>query len=90
MKFNNYPLNKCKNFGYTFSVIFFLLIFLIFIFLKFYFLYIILSVVLLIITIKKPEFLKLLAFIGKTWSYIRSNLFSNNINNYLYYNYNTN
>ena len=62
MNFSGYPTNKSKNFGYTFSIIFFL-VFLYFFFngvLSFSFLLI--SLFLTLITILKPNFLSPFSF----------------------------
>ena len=88
-KIQEFPIKKCKNFGYTFSVLF-LLITLYFFFSKqqsilllFFYFYIFFSVSFFFANLfKVTRFL-----LGKIWNIIRQNFFSNNLN-FTLYNYN--
>ncbi len=85
MKFLNFPIIKCKNFGYTFSIIFGLLALLdIYFFTKHYPLYITLSILLLIISAKKPELLKPLGFYWEKFGILLGTIFSPIILTFVY------
>ena len=85
MKFLNFPIIKCKNFGYTFSIIFGLLALLdIYFFTKHYPLYITLSILLLIISAKKPELLKPFGFYWEKFGILLGTIFSPIILTFVY------
>lgn len=85
MKFINFPISKCKNFGYTFSIIFGLLALLdIYFFIKHYFIFITLSILLLIISAKKPELLKPFGFYWEKFGLLLGTIFSPIILTFVY------
>lgn len=85
MKFINFPISKCKNFGYTFSIIFGLAaLFDIYFFNQHYLIYIALSTLLLIISAKKPELLKPFGFYWEKFGLLLGTIFSPIILTFVY------
>ena len=85
MKFINFPISKCKNFGYTFSIIFGLVaLFDIYFFIQHYLIYIVLSTLLLIISAKKPELLKPFGFYWEKFGLLLGTIFSPIILTFVY------
>ena len=85
MKFITFPISKCKNFGYTFSIIFGLAaLFDIYFFNQHYLIYIALSTLLLIISAKKPELLKPFGFYWEKFGLLLGTIFSPIILTFVY------
>lgn len=76
-KIQEFPINKCKNFGYTFSVLF-LLITCYFFFNKnsLYFSFFFISIVFVLLTFFLPSYLKLLAFYWERFGFFLGKIFS--------------
>ena len=75
-KYTSYPLNKCKNFGYTFAIIFLLLsVYFIILNKNFIFLFF-LSLVLTLISIFFPKILQLPSFYWEKFGYFLGTIFS--------------
>tara|TARA_B100000886_G_scaffold339495_1_gene305116 strand:+ start:1152 stop:1556 length:405 start_codon:yes stop_codon:yes gene_type:complete len=76
-KNQEFPIKKCKNFGYTFSVLF-LLLACYFFFNKnsLFFFFFFISVVFFLLTFFLPSYLKLLAFYWERFGIVLSKIFS--------------
>ena len=75
-KYTSYPLNKCKNFGYTFAIIFLLLSVYFIILNKNFIVFFFLSLVLTLISIFFPKILQLPSFYWEKFGYFLGTIFS--------------
>ncbi len=83
--FSDFSEKKCKNFGYTFAVIFLLLGFYdYFAYLKFFLIYFSISVVCIMISLFKPHFLKFLGFYWEKFGILLGRFFSPIILGFVY------